>query len=43
LLTAGQVADAMAWLPGDGAFRVTGQVLAGDDGLTTVRLFVKSL
>lgn len=39
--TAGQVADAMAWLLGDGAARVTGQVIAVDGGFTTVRPLVK--
>ena len=39
--TAAQVADAMAWLLGDGAARVTGQVIAVDGGFTTVRPLVK--
>ena len=39
--TAGQVADAMAWLLGDGAARLTGQVIAVDGGFTTVRPLVK--
>ena len=39
--TADQVADVMAWLLGDGAARLTGQVLAVDGGFTTVRPLVK--
>lgn len=39
--TAAQVADTMAWLLGDGAARVTGQVIAVDGGFTTVRPLVK--
>ena len=39
--TAEQVADVMAWLLGDGAARLTGQVLAVDGGFTTVRPLVK--
>lgn len=39
--TAEQVADVMAWLLGDGAARVTGQVIAVDGGFTTVRPLVK--
>ena len=39
--TAGQVADVMTWLLGDGAARLTGQVIAVDGGFTTVRPFVK--
>jgi NAD(P)-dependent dehydrogenase (short-subunit alcohol dehydrogenase family) len=39
--TAQQVADAMAWLLGEGASRLTGQVLAVDGGFTTVRPLVK--
>ena len=39
--TADQVADAMAWLLGDGAARLTGQILAVDGGFTTVRPLVK--
>ena len=39
--TAGQVAEAMAWLLGDGAARLTGQVIAVDGGFTTVRPLVK--
>ena len=39
--TADQVADAMAWLLGDGAARLTGQVIAVDGGFTTVRPLVK--
>ena len=39
--TASQVADAMAWLLGDGAARLTGQVIAVDGGFTTVRPLVK--
>ncbi len=39
--TAEQVAEVMAWLLGDGAARLTGQVLAVDGGFTTVRPLVK--
>ncbi len=39
--TADQVADAMAWLLGDSAARLTGQVIAVDGGFTTVRPLVK--
>jgi NAD(P)-dependent dehydrogenase (short-subunit alcohol dehydrogenase family) len=39
--TAQQVADVMAWLLGDGAARLTGQVIAVDGGFTTVRPLVK--
>ncbi|MBU6260793.1 MAG: SDR family oxidoreductase [Burkholderiales bacterium] len=39
--TAEQVADVMAWLLGDAAARVTGQVIAVDGGFTTVRPLVK--
>ena len=39
--TATQVADAMAWLLGDGAARLTGQVIAVDGGFTTVRPLIK--
>ena len=39
--TAGQVAEVMAWLLGDGAARLTGQVIAVDGGFTTVRPLVK--
>ncbi len=39
--TAGQVANAMAWLLSDGAARLTGQVIAVDGGFTTVRPLVK--
>lgn len=36
-----QVADVMAWLLGDGASRLTGQVIPVDGGFTTVRPLVK--
>lgn len=39
--TADQVAEVMAWLLGDGAVRLTGQVLAVDGGFTTVRPLVR--
>ena len=39
--TADQVAEVMAWLLGDGAARLTGQVIAVDGGFTTVRPLVK--
>ena len=39
--TATQVADAMSWLLGDGAARLTGQVIAVDGGFTTVRPLVR--
>ena len=39
--TADQVADVMAWLLGDGAARLTGQVIAVDGGFTTVRPLIK--
>lgn len=39
--TAEQLAEAMAWLLGDGAARLTGQVIAVDGGFTTVRPLVK--
>jgi NAD(P)-dependent dehydrogenase (short-subunit alcohol dehydrogenase family) len=39
--TAQQVADVMVWLLGDGAARLTGQVIAVDGGFTTVRPLVK--
>ncbi len=39
--TAGQVADAMAWLLSAQAARVTGQVIAIDGGFTAVRPLVK--
>ena len=39
--TAEQVAGVMAWLLGDGAARLTGQVIAVDGGFTTVRPLVK--
>jgi NAD(P)-dependent dehydrogenase (short-subunit alcohol dehydrogenase family) len=39
--SAEQVADVMAWLLGDGAMRLTGQVIAVDGGFTTVRPLVK--
>ncbi len=38
--TADQVAEVMAWLLGDGAARLTGQVIAVDGGFTTVRPLV---
>jgi len=38
---AAQVADAMAWLLGPGAVRITGQVIAVDGGFTTVRPLVR--
>lgn len=38
---ADQVAEVMAWLLGDGAARLTGQVIAVDGGFTTVRPLVK--
>lgn len=38
---AAQVADAMAWLLGPGAARITGQVIAVDGGFTTVRPLVR--
>jgi len=41
LQTADQVADVMAWLLGDGAARLTGQVIAVDGGFATVRPLVK--
>jgi NAD(P)-dependent dehydrogenase (short-subunit alcohol dehydrogenase family) len=41
LQTADQVAEVMAWLLGDGAARLTGQVIAVDGGFTTVRPLVK--
>ncbi len=41
LQTAEQVADAMAWLLGEGAARLTGQVIAVDGGFTTVRPLVR--
>ena len=40
-ITGRQVADVMAWLLGDGAARLTGQVIAVDGGFTTVRPLVK--
>ena len=39
--TAAQVADTMTWLLSDSAARITGQVIAVDGGLTTVRPLVK--
>lgn len=39
--SADQVADVMAWLLGDGAARITGQVIAVDGGFTTIRPLVK--
>ena len=39
--TAEQVAGVMAWLLGDGAARLTGQIIAVDGGFTTVRPLVK--
>ena len=39
--TADQVAEVMAWLLGNGAARLTGQVIAVDGGFTTVRPLVK--
>ena len=39
--TARQVAEVMAWLLGEGAARLTGQVIAVDGGFTTVRPLVK--
>lgn len=39
--TAEQVAHVMAWLLGEGAARLTGQVIAVDGGFTTVRPLVK--
>jgi enoyl-[acyl-carrier-protein] reductase (NADH) len=39
--TAEQVAEMLAWLLGDGAARLTGQVIAVDDGLTTIRPHIK--
>jgi NAD(P)-dependent dehydrogenase (short-subunit alcohol dehydrogenase family) len=39
--SAAQVAEVMAWLLGDGAARLTGQVIAVDGGFTTVRPLVK--
>jgi NAD(P)-dependent dehydrogenase (short-subunit alcohol dehydrogenase family) len=39
--SADQVADVIAWLLGEGAARLTGQVLAVDGGFTTVRPLVK--
>ena len=39
--TADQVAEVMAWLLGDGAARLTGQVIPVDGGFTTVRPLVK--
>lgn len=41
LQTAEQVAQVIAWLLGDAAARLTGQVIAVDGGFTTVRPLVK--
>ena len=41
LQTAEQVADAIAWLLGEGAARLTGQVIAVDGGFTSVRPLVR--
>jgi NAD(P)-dependent dehydrogenase (short-subunit alcohol dehydrogenase family) len=38
--TAAQVADAIVWLLGDGAARITGQVIPVDGGFTQVRPLV---
>ena len=39
--SAAQVAEVMAWLLGEGAARLTGQVIAVDGGFTSVRPLVK--
>ena len=39
--TAEQVAEVIAWLLGEGAARLTGQIIAVDGGFTTVRPLVK--
>lgn len=39
--SAEQVADVMAFLLGDGAVRLTGQVIAVDEGFTTIRPLVR--
>lgn len=39
--SADQVAEVLAWLLGEGAARLTGQILAVDGGFTTVRPLVK--
>jgi NAD(P)-dependent dehydrogenase (short-subunit alcohol dehydrogenase family) len=39
--TADQVSEVMAWLLGEGAARLTGQVIAVDGGFTTIRPLVK--
>ena len=39
--TADQVAAVMAWLLGDRVVRLTGQVIAADNGLSTVLSLVK--
>jgi NAD(P)-dependent dehydrogenase (short-subunit alcohol dehydrogenase family) len=39
--SAAQVAEVMAWLLGEGAVRITGQVIPVDGGFTSVRPLVK--
>ncbi len=39
--TASQAADAMVWLLSDSAESVTGQVIAVDEGFTSVRPLIK--